>query len=90
MIDEQLINESLPYGIIHPQALWKTLWNITMLIIIVFLAISVPHRIAFEDITPLEWIYVDTIIDFLFIFDMSLNFFTAIEMDSGEVIGDRR
>ena len=61
-----------------------------MLIIFVFLAITVPYRIAFEDVTPIEWLYLDTMIDFLFIFDMTLNFFTALEMDSGEVIGDRR
>ena len=61
-----------------------------MLIIIVFLSVSVPYRIAFEDVTPLEWLYADTVVDFLFIIDMSLNFFTAIEMDSGEIIGDRR
>lgn len=90
MIDEQLVNESLPTCVIHPQALWKTLWNVTMLIIIVFLAVTVPYRIAFEDITPIEWIYVDTVTDFCFIIDMILNFFTALEMDSGEVIGDRK
>jgi hypothetical protein len=61
-----------------------------MLIIIIFLAVTVPYRIAFEDVTPIEWIYLDTLIDFFFIIDMSLNFFTAIEMDSGEVIGDKR
>ncbi len=90
MIDEQLVNESLPFCVIHPQALWKTIWNVSMLIIIIFLAVTVPYRIAFEDVTPIEWIYLDTLIDFFFIIDMSLNFFTAIEMDSGEVIGDKR
>ncbi len=90
MIDEQLVNESLPFCVIHPQALWKTIWNVSMLIIIIFLAVTVQYRIDFEDITPIDWIYLDTLIDFFFIIDMSLNFFTAIEMDSGEVIGDKR
>jgi hypothetical protein len=90
MIDEQLVNESLPTCVIHPQALWKTIWNVAMLILIVFLAITVPYRIAFEDVTPIEWLYVDTFIDFFFIIDMTLNFFTALEMDTGEIIGDRR
>ena len=89
MIDEQLVNESLPTCVIHPQALWKTIWNVAMLLLIVFLAVTVPYRIAFEDVTPIEWLYVDTFIDFFFIIDMSLNFFTALEMDSGEIIGDR-
>jgi hypothetical protein len=90
IIEEQMMTENLPFAIIHPQALWKTGWNIAMLLIIVFLAISVPYRIAFEDITPIEWIYMDTFVDFVFIIDMILNFFTAIESDQGEVIGDRK
>ncbi len=86
LADENLLNEQMPKGIIHPQSFWKTIWNITMLVFIVFLSISVPYRIAFEDVTPIGWFYTDTILDFLFIIDMSLNFFTAIETDNGEII----
>jgi hypothetical protein len=57
-----------------------------MLTFIVVLSITVPYRIAFEDETPIGWFYVDTILDFLFIIDMSFNFFTAIETDGGDVI----
>jgi hypothetical protein len=82
--------ENLPFAIIHPQALWKTIWNVALLLIIIALAVTVPYRIAFEDVTPIEWIYIDTFVDFTFIIDMILNFFTAMESDQGEVIGDRK
>jgi len=61
-----------------------------MLIIIIILSISVPYRIAFEDIAPPFWFYTDTALDFLFIIDMILNFFSAIENDHGEITVDRK
>ena len=33
---------------------------------------------------------MDLVIDFLFIFDISLNFFTAIEDDNGELITNHK
>jgi hypothetical protein len=60
-----------------------------MLILIVFLAVTVPYRIPFEEVTSFEWVVIDTIIDSLFLFDMVLNFFTAFEDDNGVLITDR-
>ena len=40
--------------------------------------------------TPLPWVISDSVLDFLFIIDMILNFFTAIENDNGEVTVDRK
>lgn len=76
----------MPRCIIHPQAPWKTIWNIVMLFLIIFLSITVPYRIPFEDVTPPEWLYLDIVIDFLFIIDVGMNFFTAIEDDNGELV----
>ena len=61
-----------------------------MLVMIISLSISVPYRIAFEDVAPPTWVYIDTVLDFLFIIDMILNFFTAIENDNGDIIIDRK
>lgn len=61
-----------------------------MLLLIVFLSLTVPYRIPFEDVTPPLWLYMDITIDFLFIFDVFMNFFTAIEdEDNGELITSR-
>lgn len=61
------------------------MWNMVMLVLIIFLAITVPYRIPFEDVPPPFWLYCDIVIDFLFIFDVCLNFFTAIENENGEL-----
>jgi len=80
----------MPPGIIHPQSPLKTLWNFFMLVIIIFLSVTVPYRIAFEDVAPPPWFYTDTILDFLFIIDLGLNFFSAIENDNGEIIVEHK
>ena len=90
LFEDQITSDQMPPGIIHPQSFWKTIWNAAMLIVIIFLSISVPYRIAFEDMAPLYWVYIDTVLDFLFIIDMILNFFTAIENDNGDIIIDRK
>jgi len=61
-----------------------------MLIVIIFISITVPYRIAFEDVAPPAWFYADTILDFLFIIDLILNFFSAIETDNGEIIVEHK
>ena len=83
-----MIMENMPFLIIHPQVAWKSYWNLTMLLIIAFLSITVPYRIPFEDVTPPSWLYMDIVIDELFQVDLVLNFFTAIEDENGELCTD--
>lgn len=62
-----------------------------MLLLIGFLSITVPYRIPFEDITPPSWLYLDIVIDILFIVDIIFNFFTALEdFNNGELCVDRK
>lgn len=59
-----------------------------MLLIVIFISITVPYRIAFEDVTPQEWLICDIVLDTLFLIDICLNFFTATENESGELVTD--
>lgn len=90
IFEDPNIVEKIPRCIIHPQAPWKTGWNVVMLFLIIFLAMTVPYRIPFEDVTPPIWLYCDIVIDLLFIFDVSMNFFTAMEDDNGELCTDHK
>jgi hypothetical protein len=76
----------LPKFVINPNSLWKTIWNVIVLFFILFLAITTPYRIPFEDITTEAWIVTDISIDCLFIVDLIFNFFTAYEDDNGELV----
>jgi hypothetical protein len=79
----------MPKFVINPTALWKTIWNVLGLLLILFLALTVPYRIPFEDTTPDSWLYLDVSIDSIFMIDVILNFFTAYEDENGELITDR-
>ena len=76
----------MPKFIINPNSLLKTVWNIFILLLILFLAITTPYRIPFEDVTPQPWVISDIMIDFIFIIDLIFNFFTAFEDDNGELV----
>jgi len=90
IIDDQILKKPLPRLIINPMSIWKTTWNIFILLIILFLAITVPYRIPFENVTPVGWVDSDMTIDTIFIFDMLMNFFTAFEDESGELVTSKK
>lgn len=90
LLDDQILKKKMPKFIINPTAMWKTIWNVVGLLLILFLAITVPYRIPFEDTTPDEWVMLDITIDSIFLFDVVLNFFTAFEDENGELVIERR
>ena len=90
MEDEIIDASKIPKLMISPTSPFKLIWNLVMLVIIVFIAVIVPYRISFENETSLEWIMIDTIIDGIFLIDITLNFLTAYEDESGVLIVDRR
>ena len=75
---------------INPNSKMKALWNVIMLILVLFQAIIVPPRIAFEEQTPWSWQVADYIMDGLFMIDIVVNFITVLENDVGELITDRK
>lgn len=86
LLDDQVLKKKMPRFVINPTALWKTIWNVIGLFLILFLAITVPYRIPFEDVASDEWYYLDIVIDSIFLIDVMLNFFTAYEDENGELI----
>ncbi len=66
LLDDQTVKKNTPPFIINPTAMWKTMWNVSMLLLIVFLSLTVPYRIPFEDVTSTGWLYSDITVDFLF------------------------
>jgi hypothetical protein len=80
----------MPKLVINPVSVWKTVWNIAILLLILFMGVTVPYRIPFEDQTPEEWVNLDIVIDSIFILDVILNFFTAFEDETGEIITNKK
>jgi CRP-like cAMP-binding protein len=79
--------EKLPVGILHPEALVKIIWDVGMLILVVFFAFAVPYRIGFDvELSPSEEAF-DVAADILFIGDIILSFRTAYIQD-GILVSD--
>jgi hypothetical protein len=47
LVDENEVATKLPNFIINPKSMWKKVWDGAMLLLILFLSITVPYRIAF-------------------------------------------
>ena len=54
----------------------KSVWNIWILIFIIYTAIYQPYKIAFVEDEETWDAIVDSVMDISFIFDLILNFFT--------------
>ena len=64
---------------IYPQYKFKKVWDTLIILLMVYTCIYVPYKVAFVRITNSKSLLWETLIDFLFLCDICLNFFTAIE-----------
>lgn len=56
------------------------LWGLVIIVLLFYTALVMPYRLALiEDDTNVNFFYIDTIVDFLFIFDIIVNFNMPIE-----------
>jgi hypothetical protein len=53
------------------------LWDIWITFTLLFITIAVPVRLAFYDRDPLGWILMYGVVDFSFLTDLVLTFFTS-------------
>ena len=64
------------------------MWNICLLVILIYTAIVLPLRISFID-DNIQWRISDIIFDTYFMLDIVVNFFSAYEDDYGIIIYKR-
>jgi len=57
---------------------WKTRWDLWIVIVLFFVAITLPYRIAFAEKDSTVWQVINYVIDVSFAVDMVLTFFTTI------------
>jgi hypothetical protein len=80
----------IPFFMIDPTGLFKSSWNIIILVLVIFQSVVVPVRIAFEDNISTAWKTADYIMDAIFFTDIIVNFLCALETDQGDLIIDRK
>ena len=82
--------QSYDYFIILPGDPIKSLWDVVITILIVFVCITAPWRLAFTDEDDIPWTVVGACVDFFFLVDLVINFFTAYHDDEFNLIDDRK
>ena len=78
------------YFIILPDDKFKTYWDLTITLLLLFVCIAAPTRIAFSDEDEIGWIIIDSVVDTLFFVDIVLNFFFAYHDMEYNLIDDRK
>ena len=63
--------------LIDPNNKWKMRFDLYIMFIMIFIAIFVPWRLAFADEDSTAWLVINLTVDFSFLIDMILTFFTA-------------
>ncbi len=59
-------------------------------VLLVYTALALPYRVAFEEHTSLTWVLVDAMVDCTFAVDMVINFLTGFRKDGRVIMGCRR
>jgi hypothetical protein len=69
--------------IISPESWFKKIWNIVVMVLLVYTASYAPYRMAFIDNVTLEAFIFETFIDALFFIDLWVNLVSAYERPDG-------
>ena len=75
---------------VFPDDPWKKRWDTVMLLACVATSLLTPHHVAFYDMSSVEWLVGESVIDFIFFVDIVLSFITVYYTSTEEVIDDRK
>ena len=71
---------------IHPDGFFKKIWDVVMIILLLYTATLVPYKISFaDDIHEMGVSQFDIFVDVLFAIDIIVNFITPYEKYDGSL-----
>ena len=74
-----------------PESTIMKIWQGILIFLLLYTATLMPYKIALiDDSDSIELFYIDTVIDFLFVFDMYVNFNTPILIKTDIYNNNRR
>ena len=73
--------------IISPDSIFRKIWDGAQIFLVVYVAVAVPYRLAFEKNVILwsNWFFFDACIDIYFVTDLLMSFRTAYYTKQGEL-----
>lgn len=70
--------------LLHPDHVFKRIWNSILAILMVYTALIMPYRLAFsEQVFWDEWTIVEVAVDLMFLLDVGINFFSVTINEDG-------
>ena len=79
-------SEEVYTGVLHPEGPFRVCWDVFMLVLLLYVAVTVPLLTFFDDIEHTDvHILWDVVVDLLFISDIFLNFRTGY-VDSAKIL----
>jgi hypothetical protein len=82
------IEQEVSFPMVHPRSKLKQFWQYIMIFLMLYVALILPYYLIFVNNIVFEWDLIDSIINYLFWFDMILCFFSAYYNDEGELVHD--
>ena len=76
--------------VIMPEDHFKGVWDLIITVLILFVCITAPWRLAFTEEDDLKWTVIGLVVDTFFLVDLVLNFFTAHHDEEYNLIDDRK
>lgn len=69
----------------------KKIWSGILVVLLIYTATVMPYKIALiDDGENIEMFYLDTIVDFLFVFDIYVNFNTPFKSNTDAYVYNRK
>ena len=66
------------------------MWDFLITMLILFVCITAPWRLAFTDEDDLLWMLIGAVVDLFFLGDLIINFFTAYHDSEYNLVDDRK
>ena len=81
--DDYFLHKHKPlWFVLMPDNKLKMVWNIVVMMLLMYVATYVPYKIAFiEETSTFMW-WFELVIDVLFVIDIPVNFISAYEINS--------
>ena len=75
---------------LYPNDSFKKYWDIIIALTLVLCALIIPYRVAMTEEDSMIWVVINYIIDFVFLIDILVVFFSAYRNEDFMLIHDRK
>ena len=77
--------------IIYSNSVFKIVWDLVIMLVCVVITFITPYRLAFDMTDGITWILIYNFVDFCFLVDIIITFFTSVNnSDNNTEITDKR